>query len=250
MQNFECKFVWPGHQQKTMLMKYLLPCFLFIFANTAFSQIKSAYFPQDSVDFPKEYNYKQWRMDTIHIVGLEARINSLVVLHRNHLPKYRRLQKAVKEKLDQKTKDELAVLEGIYMGELIKYRRIYLGGKKGFNEELPIFSHLNFVVIFETLSFYPDVYRVLINNAFVVYNADKTSSKNRESASEMIDLIYERTQKRLKPLFDDRFKSFLEGLASVEKSSGVSLPWGGSISPESREQYDWVSFLLWCNRSK
>jgi hypothetical protein len=226
-----------------MKTKFVVPIlFALSQVTTAYSQLKIPSCPLDSSDFSKPTQPKMWRIDTLQVIDVEHRINYLSALHRNYLPLHLMLKNKVKQFLNDRESDALNSLDSLYRSELSRKRNVFLGGTPGFNENLPIFTHLNFVVIFETMGFYPDVYVVFFNMILPPPTITKFANKK-------IEIIYSSTKRRFKEKTDSEFQSFLEGMQTLREKEHCWLFGQGTVSPEEREKYEWINFLLWCNRT-
>jgi len=211
---------------------------------TVSAQIKIAPCPFDSADFETPQQKKMWLYDTTLLKDVEYRINYLTALHRNYLPLHHDLKKVVAQKLNKAEKEALLSISELYQTELLKKRAIFLGAEPEFNQNLPIFSHLDWVIIFETLHFYPDVNAILVNPQHVAQPMALTDTEIREK----IEQIYTSSNSRFKEKIDKEFHSFLNGMKSLQETEHSNLVWQGNISPEEREHFDWINFLIWCNK--
>lgn len=187
-----------------MKLRFTAALSLFIWlstAITAFGQLKIPDCPLDSADFTTNTQRKLWVRDTQQVSQVENRINYLANLHRNFLPKKFPLKRRIKAMLNSHEPTVLHALDSLYLHEMLGVRDRYLGKTPGFNDNLPVFTRLNFVITFEAFELYPDLYPILLNPIHPFKSTDVIQN--------IIDDLNASTSSRFKKEFIDEFHQFL-----------------------------------------
>ena len=203
--------------------------------------------PLDSADFTSKTQRKMWGYDTLFIIDIELGINYLAALHRNFLPSHKSLKDSVKNLLHT---DDLAALKRIdsfYCDRLSILRAAYLGETPRFNENLPVFAHLNYVVVFEIFRFYPDLYAILLNPV-QGFSKKQMPYDERKDLLAAIDGLYAGTQSAIFREHSAAYRAFLDKLSKLQEKYRYHPMWQGAIDEAEREKYHRINFLIWCSR--
>lgn len=203
--------------------------------------------PLDSADFTSKTQRKMWGYDTLFTTDITHKINYLAALHRNFLPSHKSLKDSVKNRLDTENLAALKRIDSFYYDRLGILRAAYLGENPGFNENLPVFAHLDYVVVFEIFRFYPDLYAILFNPVQGV-SKKRTPYDERKSLLAAIEGLYAGTQQTLFREHGAAYRAFLDKLSKLQKKHFYYPMWQGSIEEAEREKYNRINFLIWCSR--
>ena len=215
----------------------------------AFAQIKVPACPLDSADFQKSYQWRMWQRDTTLTENVSNYLNYFVALQRNFLPSNFELRKAVRAKLNKQEIADLKTLDSLYLFDLSVKRSYYLGETPGFNKNLPAFTYLNFIMVFEVFKHYPDV-QALQNMADFRSSKRQTKNEFREKLNAVMVDMEEETDGRRWAKYRLQFQAFQNSMTNFKKEEGIVEMWQntGLLTEKERFNYNWINFLIWCTR--
>ena len=225
----------------------IIPAFSLLTTCLLQAQIQIPPCPLDSSDFTSKTQRKMWGYDTLFTTDIELGINYLAALHRNFLPSHKSLKDSIKNLLHTDDLAALRRIDSIYCHRLSILRAAYLGETPGFNENLPVFSHLNYVIDFEIFRFYPDLYAILLNPVQGI-SKKRMPYDERKDLLAAIDGLYAGTQSAVFREHGDAYRAFLDKLTKLQEKHHYRPMWQGSIEETEREKYQRINFLIWCSR--
>ncbi|MBL7825715.1 MAG: hypothetical protein JNJ57_03730 [Saprospiraceae bacterium] len=219
---------------------------IFGFACSLKAQIIVSPLKADSSDFPKTYQWNLWKQDSLHAVPFEARTNSLIRLHRTLLPPYYDLKKEIKKSFSEEQFRLLTTLDSAYSAQLEEIKLRMLGKSSELNQNLPILTYLEILIIYETLEVYPDVYAVMVKKVYPA-SGYKHWSGTIDWEQSITNRVYE-TGESIFKRYQQPYADFSRSLALNFQSKDYMLINQGALDETDREKFNRVSFLLWCFR--